>query len=112
MLCDQGGVTIIRADAEEVAKYKTVIIDELIHNMAGRYQGVSLFCGIGERCREAEEIYREMRDAGVLERAVLVFGLLFRSDPWQKAARSAAVAAIFIVVFLFVISTVFGIVFP
>ena len=44
--------------------------------------------------------------------AVLVFGLLFRSDPWQKAARSAAVAAIFIVVFLFVISTVFGIVFP
>ncbi|MGR8930964.1 MAG: F0F1 ATP synthase subunit beta [Gammaproteobacteria bacterium] len=53
---------------------KTVVIDELIHNMAGRYQGVSLFCGIGERCREAEEIYREMRDAGVLERAVLVFG--------------------------------------
>lgn len=44
--------------------------------------------------------------------AVLVFGLLFRSDPWPKAARSAAVAAIFIVVFLFVISTVFGIVFP
>lgn len=53
---------------------KTVVIDELIHNMAGRYQGVSLFCGIGERCREAEEIYREMRDAGILERAVLVFG--------------------------------------
>ncbi len=53
---------------------KTVVIDELIHNMAGRYQGVSLFCGIGERCREAEEIYREMREAGVLERAVLIFG--------------------------------------
>ena len=53
---------------------KTVVIDELIHNMAGRYQGVSLFCGIGERCREAEEIYREMREAGVLERAVLMFG--------------------------------------
>ena len=53
---------------------KTVVIDELIHNMAGRYQGVSLFCGIGERCREAEEIYREMGEAGVLERAVLIFG--------------------------------------
>jgi F-type H+-transporting ATPase subunit beta len=52
---------------------KTVVIAELIRNMAGRYQGVSLFCGIGERCREAEETYREMRDTGVLERAVLVF---------------------------------------
>ncbi|QQS54666.1 MAG: F0F1 ATP synthase subunit beta [Candidatus Competibacteraceae bacterium] len=53
---------------------KTVIITELIHNMVGRYQGVSLFCGIGERCREAEELYREMREAGVLKDAVLVFG--------------------------------------
>ncbi|MCP5158969.1 MAG: F0F1 ATP synthase subunit beta [Gammaproteobacteria bacterium] len=53
---------------------KTVIITELIHNMMGRYQGVSLFCGIGERCREAEELSREMRDAGVLPNAVLVFG--------------------------------------
>ncbi|MGR8942348.1 MAG: F0F1 ATP synthase subunit beta, partial [Gammaproteobacteria bacterium] len=53
---------------------KTVLIAELIHNMAGRYQGVSLFCGIGERCREAEETYRDMREAGVLDRAVLVFG--------------------------------------
>jgi F-type H+-transporting ATPase subunit beta len=53
---------------------KTVVITELIHNMLGRYQGVSLFCGIGERCREAEELYREMRDAGVLHNAVLVFG--------------------------------------
>lgn len=53
---------------------KTVVIAELIHNMAGRYQGVSLFCGIGERCREAEETYREMRASGVLNKAVLVFG--------------------------------------
>ncbi|MCK9607073.1 MAG: F0F1 ATP synthase subunit beta [Methylomonas sp.] len=53
---------------------KTVVIAELIHNMAGRYQGVSLFCGIGERCREAEETYREMRTAGVLDKAILVFG--------------------------------------
>ena len=53
---------------------KTVIITELIHNMMGHYQGVSLFCGIGERCREAEELHREMRDAGVLSNAILVFG--------------------------------------
>ena len=53
---------------------KTVVITELIHNMFGRYKGVSLFCGIGERSREAEELYREMQDAGVLENAVLVFG--------------------------------------
>jgi F-type H+-transporting ATPase subunit beta len=42
--------------------------------MVGRYQGVSLFCGIGERCREAEELHRAMREAGVLDQAVLVFG--------------------------------------
>ncbi len=53
---------------------KTVIITELIHNMVGHYRGVSLFCGIGERCREAEELHREMRDAGVLDQTVLVFG--------------------------------------
>ncbi|MCG6939305.1 MAG: F0F1 ATP synthase subunit beta [Gammaproteobacteria bacterium] len=53
---------------------KTVVITELIHNIAGHYEGVSLFCGIGERSREAEELYREMQDAGVLENSVLVFG--------------------------------------
>lgn len=53
---------------------KTVLITELIHNVVGKHHGVSLFCGIGERCREAEELYREMRDAGVLEDTVMVFG--------------------------------------
>jgi F-type H+-transporting ATPase subunit beta len=53
---------------------KTVIITELIHNVVRGYEGVSLFCGIGERCREAEELIREMDDAGVLERTVLMFG--------------------------------------
>ena len=53
---------------------KTVLITELIHNVVGAHDGVSLFCGIGERCREAEELYREMRDAGVLENTVMVFG--------------------------------------
>lgn len=53
---------------------KTVLITELIHNVVGEHQGVSLFCGIGERCREAEELYREMKDAGVLDQTVMVFG--------------------------------------
>ena len=53
---------------------KTVLITELINNVVGEHQGVSLFCGIGERCREAEELYREMKKAGVLEKTVMVFG--------------------------------------
>lgn len=53
---------------------KTVLITELIHNVVGRHQGVTVFCGIGERSREAEELYRDVRDAGVLDNTVLVFG--------------------------------------
>jgi F-type H+-transporting ATPase subunit beta len=53
---------------------KTVLITELIHNMVGEHEGVSIFCGIGERCREGEELYREMKDAGVLDNTVMVFG--------------------------------------
>ena len=53
---------------------KTVLIMEMIHNMVGGHSGVSLFCGIGERCREGEELYREMDEAGVLENTIMVFG--------------------------------------
>jgi F-type H+-transporting ATPase subunit beta len=53
---------------------KTVLITEMIHNMVEAYEGVSLFCGVGERCREAEELYRAMQDAGVMDRSILVFG--------------------------------------
>ena len=53
---------------------KTVLITEMIHNMAGRYKGISLFCGIGERNREAEELYREMQQTGVLPNTVMIFG--------------------------------------
>ncbi len=53
---------------------KTVLITELIHNVVGQHAGVSLFCGIGERCREAEELYREMGAAGVRDNTVMVFG--------------------------------------
>jgi F-type H+/Na+-transporting ATPase subunit beta len=53
---------------------KTVLIMELIQNMAGRYKGISIFCGVGERCREGEELYREIKDVGVLDKAVMIFG--------------------------------------
>lgn len=53
---------------------KTVLIMELIRNIAAKYQGISIFCGIGERCREAEELYREINEAGVLENTLMVFG--------------------------------------
>lgn len=53
---------------------KTVLLTEMIHNMVGHHEGVSIFCGIGERCREGEELHREMKEAGVLDDMVMVFG--------------------------------------
>ncbi len=53
---------------------KTVLIMEMIHNMASHHEGVSIFCGIGERNREGEELYREIKEAEVLDKAVLIFG--------------------------------------
>ena len=53
---------------------KTVLLTEMINNMIGHEEGVSIFCGIGERCREGEELYREMKAAGVLPNMVMVFG--------------------------------------
>jgi F-type H+/Na+-transporting ATPase subunit beta len=53
---------------------KTVLLSEIIHNMVGQQEGVSIFCGIGERCREGEELYHDMKAAGVLQNMVMVFG--------------------------------------
>lgn len=53
---------------------KTVLLTEMIHNMAGHHEGVSIFCGIGERCREGEELYRDMKEAGVLPNMAMIFG--------------------------------------
>jgi len=53
---------------------KTVLIMELIQNIVAEYQGLSIFCGIGERCREAEELYREIKEAGVLDNTLMLFG--------------------------------------
>ena len=53
---------------------KTVLITELINNTVGMHEGVSIFCGIGERSREAEELYRDIQEAGVLDNTVMIFG--------------------------------------
>jgi F-type H+-transporting ATPase subunit beta len=53
---------------------KTVLLTEMIHNMVSHHDGVSIFCGIGERCREGEELYHDMKAAGVLPKMVMVFG--------------------------------------
>ena len=58
---------------------KTVLLTEMIHNMIGHQEGVSIFCGIGERCREGEELYGAMKEAGVLPNMVMVFGQM--SEP-------------------------------
>lgn len=58
---------------------KTVLITEMINNMVTQYEGVSLFCGIGERCREAQELYQEMKKAGVLDNTVMIFGQMNES---------------------------------
>ena len=53
---------------------KTVLIQELIHNVASEHGGYSVFAGVGERVREGNDLYHEMKESGVLEKTALVFG--------------------------------------
>ncbi|MBR5112381.1 MAG: F0F1 ATP synthase subunit beta, partial [Clostridia bacterium] len=53
---------------------KTVLIQELIHNIATNHGGYSVFAGVGERSREGNDLWREMKESGVLEKTALVFG--------------------------------------
>ncbi|MDN6626779.1 MAG: F0F1 ATP synthase subunit beta, partial [Pisciglobus halotolerans] len=53
---------------------KTVLIQELIHNIAEEHGGISVFAGVGERTREGNDLYFEMRESGVIERTAMVFG--------------------------------------
>lgn len=69
---------------------KTVLLTEMIHNMIRHQQGVSIFCGIGERCREGEELYRDMKEAGVLPNMVMVFGQM--NEPPGSRFRVGLVA--------------------
>ena len=53
---------------------KTVLIQELIHNIAQEHGGISVFTGVGERTREGNDLYFEMKDSGVIEKTAMVFG--------------------------------------
>jgi F-type H+-transporting ATPase subunit beta len=64
---------------------KTVIVQELIRNIAQEHQGRSVFAGVGERTREGNDFYFEMRDSGVLEKTTLVFGQM--NEPPGARAR-------------------------
>jgi F-type H+-transporting ATPase subunit beta len=53
---------------------KTVLIQELINNIAKQHGGISVFAGVGERTREGNDLYHEMKDSGVIEKTALIFG--------------------------------------
>jgi len=53
---------------------KTVVIQEMIHRVATEHGGVSVFAGVGERTREGNDLFREMQESGVINKAALVFG--------------------------------------
>ena len=74
---------------------KTVLIQELISNIATEHGGYSIFTGVGERSREGNDLWTEMKESGVLEKTALVFGQMneppgarmrgLRPDlPWQN----------------------------
>jgi F-type H+-transporting ATPase subunit beta len=69
---------------------KTVILMEMINNIAKQHGGISVFAGVGERTREGNDLYHEMKDAGVLERAALVYGQM--NEPPGARARVALTA--------------------
>ena len=58
---------------------KTVLIQELIHNIAKEHGGKSVVVGVGERTREGNDMYHEMKDSGVLDKTVLVYGQMNES---------------------------------
>jgi len=53
---------------------KTVIVQELIHNIAAEHGGLSVFCGVGERTREGNDLWLEMKESGVIDKTALIFG--------------------------------------
>ena len=53
---------------------KTVLIQELINNIAKQHGGISVFAGVGERTREGNDLYHEMKESGVIEKTALIFG--------------------------------------
>jgi F-type H+-transporting ATPase subunit beta len=69
---------------------KTVVIMEMIHNIAMKHGGVSVFAGVGERTREGNDLYGEMKHSGVLEKVALIYGQM--NEPPGARARVALTA--------------------
>lgn len=69
---------------------KTVLIQELIRNIATEHGGYSVFAGVGERTREGNDLYREMKESGVIDKTALVFGQM--NEPPGARARVALTA--------------------
>jgi len=76
---------------------KTVLVMELIHAMVERYKGISVFAGVGERSREGHEMLLDMRNSGILERTVLVYGQM--NEPpgarWRVQLTALTIAEYF-----------------
>ncbi len=66
---------------------KTVIMMEMIHNIALQHGGISVFAGVGERTREGNDLYLEMKESGVIEKAALIYGQM--TEPPGARARVA-----------------------
>jgi F-type H+-transporting ATPase subunit beta len=69
---------------------KTVIVMELINNIAKQHGGISVFAGVGERTREGNDLYHEMKESGVLEKTALIFGQM--TEPPGSRLRVALTA--------------------
>ncbi|MDD3797634.1 MAG: F0F1 ATP synthase subunit beta [Novosphingobium sp.] len=76
---------------------KTVLVMELIHAMVSGYQGISIFAGVGERSREGHELLLDMRNSGVIDRTVLVYGQM--NEPpgarWRVPMTALTIAEYF-----------------
>jgi F-type H+-transporting ATPase subunit beta len=66
---------------------KTVIMMEMIHNIAMQHGGISVFAGVGERTREGNDLYLEMKESGVIKKAALIYGQM--TEPPGARARVA-----------------------
>jgi F-type H+-transporting ATPase subunit beta len=66
---------------------KTVIMMEMVNNIALQHGGISVFAGVGERTREGNDLYHEMKEAGVLPKAALIYGQM--TEPPGARARVA-----------------------
>jgi F-type H+/Na+-transporting ATPase subunit beta len=76
---------------------KTVLVMELIHAMVEKYQGISVFAGVGERSREGHELLTDMQESGVLARTVLVYGQMNESPGarWRAPLTAMTIAEYF-----------------